>query len=209
MRLAALVTIGALLSACTSTTTSGSTRNGSARSDRATTGPAGAAGSAATATAAAPAAAAPAAAAAAANATVVHIDDGDTIDVEIDGRRTRVRFIGIDTPETKKPNTPIQCYGPEASAETAALLPIGTPVHLERDAEARDPYDRLLAYVYRADDGLFVNLELARRGFARALSIAPNVAYAGDFTRAVSDATAAHQGLWGACPAFGSPAVHA
>ena len=199
MRLAALVTIGALLSACTSTTTSGSTRNGSARSDRATTGPAGAAGSADTA----------AAAATAANATVVHIDDGDTIDVEIDGRRTRVRFIGIDTPETKKPNTPIQCYGPEASAETAALLPIGTPVHLERDAEARDPYDRLLAYVYRADDGLFVNLELARRGFARALSIAPNVAYAGDFTRAVSDATAAHQGLWGACPAFGSPAVHA
>ena len=201
MRLAALVTIGALLSACSSTTTSGSTRNGSQRSDRATTGPAGAAGAAGSADTAA--------AAAAANATVVHIDDGDTIDVEIDGRRTRLRFIGIDTPETKKPNTPIQCYGPEASAETAALLPIGTPVHLERDAEARDPYDRLLAYVYRADDGLFVNLELARRGFARALSIAPNVAYAGDFARAVSDATAAHQGLWGACPAFGSPAVHA
>ena len=149
------------------------------------------------------------AAAADGNATVVHIDDGDTIDVEIDGRPTRVRFIGIDTPETKKPNTPIQCYGPEASAETAALLPIGTRVHLERDAEARDPYDRLLAYVYRADDGLFVNLELARLGFARALSIAPNIAYADDFTRAVSAATAARQGLWGACPAFGSPAVHA
>ena len=174
MRGVGLVTIGALLSACTPapSRTAATTTPGSLP----------------------------------ANATVVHIDDGDTIDAEIGGRRTRVRLIGIDTPETKKPNTPVQCYGPEATAETTALLPLGTAVRLERDVEARDPYDRLLAYVYRADDGLFVNLELARLGFARQLSIAPNDAHAPVFAAAVDAAVAGRVGLWAACPSFGSPA---
>ena len=76
------------------------------------------------------------------------------------GRDERVRLIGIDTPETVDPRKPVQCFGKEASDHTKALLPAGTAVRLERDAEARDRYDRLLAYVYRASDGLFVNLEL-------------------------------------------------
>ena len=177
MRRLALVTIGALTCACTSTATSPS----GSRASTAST-------------------------ALAANATVVHIDDGDTIDVDIDGVRTRVRLVGIDTPETKKPNTPVQCYGREASAYTASLLPLGTAVRLERDAEPRDPYDRLLAYVYRAGDGLFVNLELARGGYARVLSIKPNVAHAADFDTAVADARTARRGLWGTCSAFGVPA---
>lgn len=139
-------------------------------------------------------------------ATVVHLDDGDTVDVRIDGRTERVRLIGIDTPETKKPNTPVQCYGPEASAFTASLVPEGTEVRLVRDAEPRDPYGRLLAYVYRASDGLFVNLELARLGYADALSIRPNTAHAGEFAEAVGTARTQGLGLWGACPAFGSPA---
>ena len=142
----------------------------------------------------------------AANAVVVHIDDGDTIDVRIGGATERVRFIGIDTPETKKPNTPVQCYGPQASAFTTAFLPLGAGVRLERDAEARDPYGRLLAYVYRAADGAFVNLELARGGYARQLSIAPNTAYADLLGAAVSEAQQAGRGLWGACSAFGVPA---
>ena len=145
----------------------------------------------------------------AANATVVHIDDGDTIDVRIGGVTERVRLIGIDTPETKKPNTPVQCYGPQASAFTTAFLPLGAGVRLERDAEARDPYGRLLAYVYRAADGAFVNLELARGGYARQLSIAPNTAYADLLGAAVSEAQQAGRGLWGACSAFGVPAAPA
>ena len=176
MRRLALVTIGALTCACTSTATSTGSRTATAST------------------------------AIAANATVVHIDDGDTIDVDVDGVRTRVRLVGIDTPETKKPNTPIQCFGPEASAFTAAFLPIGTAVRLERDVEPRDPYHRLLAYVYRATDGAFVNMELARGGYARQLSIAPNTAHAADFAAAVDAAQTAGRGLWGACPAFGSPA---
>lgn len=139
-------------------------------------------------------------------AVVVHVDDGDTIDVLLDGERVRVRLIGIDTPETKKPDTPVQCFGPEASAFTEATLPEGTEVRLERDAEARDPYGRLLAYVYRASDGLFVNRALADGGFARELSIAPNTAHADEFADAVTAARKARTGLWGACPSFGSPA---
>ncbi len=135
----------------------------------------------------------------AANATVVALTDGDTITVKVGGRREKVRFIGIDTPETKKPDTPVKCYGPQASARTAALLPVGTAVHLERDAEARDTYGRLLAYVYRAGDGLFVNLDLARQGFARQLTIAPNTAHEADFTAAVRAAQRERLGLWGAC----------
>jgi micrococcal nuclease len=136
---------------------------------------------------------------AAPNATVLHDVDGDTIDVRIRGSTERVRLIGIDTPETKKPNTPVQCYGPEATAFTAQQLPAGTAVVLVRDQEARDDYGRLLAYVYRAPDGLFVNLELAARGFARPLTIAPNDAHAGEFVAAAQAAEAADLGLWGAC----------
>ena len=81
----------------------------------------------------------------------------------IAGRDEPVRLIGIDTPETRRPaHARSQCFGPEASAARRELLPPGTVVRLERDVEARDRYDRLLAYVFRAADGLFVNLVLAR-----------------------------------------------
>jgi micrococcal nuclease len=125
--------------------------------------------------------------------------DGDTIDVDIGGHEERVRLIGIDTPETKDEDAPVQCYGPEASALTELLLPPGTAVRLERDVEARDDYGRLLAYVHRAD-GLFVNLELARQGAATVLSIRPNTAYAEVIARSVDEARRAGRGLWGACP---------
>jgi len=135
-----------------------------------------------------------------ANAVVVGAVDGDTVLVRVGGDEVLVRLLGIDTPETKHPDKPVECYGPEASARSAALLPDGTPVRLERDMEARDRYDRLLAYVFRASDGLFVNLVLAGEGFARTLWIAPNRAYAPDLDAAVASARAAHLGLWGACP---------
>ncbi len=132
------------------------------------------------------------------NATLVKVVDGDTIDVLVSGRKERVRLIGIDTPETKKPNTPVQCFGPEASAFTASLLPDGTALYLERDVEPRDPYDRLLAYVYLAD-GTFVNVEIVRQGYAHVLTIAPNIAHSSEFVHAASNARAANAGLWGRC----------
>jgi micrococcal nuclease len=133
------------------------------------------------------------------NAKVVRVIDGDTIDADFGGGDERIRLIGIDTPETKKPNTPIQCFGPEASDFTKHTLPAGTEVLVVRDLEARDDYGRLLGYVYRSDDGLFVNLELAAEGFARPLTIAPNDAHAAEIVSAATAAEAIDLGLWGAC----------
>ena len=134
-----------------------------------------------------------------ANATVERVVDGDTIVVVIDGQRETVRLIGIDTPETVKPNTPVECFGPEASARTKELLPRGTPVRLERDAEARDDYGRLLAYVRRAQDAMFVNLVLVEEGNAGLLTFPPNTAHTEEFVAAASAAERAGLGLWSAC----------
>ena len=132
-------------------------------------------------------------------ATVVAVSDGDTIDVDFGGDVEPVRLLGIDTPETHHPTKPVECFGAEASARTAELLPEGTEVHLVRDVEARDRYGRLLAYVYRAEDDLFVNRSLAEDGYADVLDIAPNGAHAAELARAVSTARAEGRGLWGAC----------
>jgi micrococcal nuclease len=132
-------------------------------------------------------------------ATVVRVIDGDTVDLRFGSTTERVRLIGVDTPETVKPNTPVQCFGPEASAHTKALLPKGTAVTVERDLEPRDTYGRLLLYVRRSADGLFVNLDLARGGFARPLTIAPNTAHADEIGAAVEAARSGKVGLWGTC----------
>jgi micrococcal nuclease len=133
------------------------------------------------------------------NASVARIVDGDTIDVTIGGRRERVRLIGIDTPETKKPNTPVQCYGPEATEFTKSLLAVDAPLHLERDVVARDDYGRMLAYVYLVGDGTFVNMKIISNGYARPLTIAPNVAHADEFVQAARAAEADNIGLWARC----------
>jgi micrococcal nuclease len=139
-------------------------------------------------------------------ATVTRVVDGDTVVVDLGGRQEKVRFIGVDTPETKSPTKPVQCFGKEASAHTDELLPAGTAVRLERDVEERDTYGRLLAYLYRLGDGLFVNLDLARGGFADTLRIAPNVAHADELQAAVDDAHRRGSGLWGTCGGPGRPA---
>ena len=143
-------------------------------------------------------------------ATVVEVVDGDTVRVRFDGRGSSsppesVRLIGIDTPETHGPGGLRECFGAEAAARTAELLPRGTAVRLERDVEARDRYARLLAYVHRRRDGLFVNLALAREGFAAPLSIPPNVAHTADFTAAAADARDAGRGLWARCGGADTP----
>lgn len=134
-------------------------------------------------------------------ALVRQVIDGDTVDVQFGTSTERVRLLGIDTPETVDPRRPVGCFGKEASERTAQLLPRGTRVRLERDVEARDKYGRLLAHVYRVDDGIWVNRTLVEEGFARTLSIAPNRAHAGDLAAAASAASSAHRGLWGTCPA--------
>lgn len=131
--------------------------------------------------------------------TIVRVLDGDTADVEIGGDVERVRFIGIDTPEPVGGFRDPECFGDEASAFTERLLPEGTLVRLERDVEGRDPFDRLLAYVFRHDDELFVNLHLAEQGYADTLRIEPNVAYASLLADAVGLARELDLGLWGAC----------
>lgn len=131
---------------------------------------------------------------------VTRVVDGDTLRVRLAGRHETVRLIGIDTPETVRPDTPVECFGRAAAQQLAALLPPGSQVRLERDVELRDRFDRLLAYVFRRRDGLFVNEALAREGFARTATYPPNEAYVDRFVDAVTDARAAERGLWHACP---------
>jgi micrococcal nuclease len=133
------------------------------------------------------------------DATVVRVVDGDTIVARLaDGRFERVRYIGMDTPEDVKPGVPVQCFSLRAAAANRALV-AGRGVRLVPGAEPRDRYGRLLAYVYRRADGLFVNAELVRRGFARTLTIPPNTRYAGRFAALADAARRAGRGLWGAC----------
>ena len=138
-------------------------------------------------------------------ATLSRVVDGDTIRVRIKGREERVRLVGIDTPESVKPGTPVQCFALAASARTKALLPKGSAVRLVRDVEERDRYGRLLAYVYRARDDLFVNLALVREGYAVVLTVPPNVAHTGEFVAAAGDAREHGRGLWSRCEAGAVP----
>jgi micrococcal nuclease len=129
-------------------------------------------------------------------ARVVRVVDGDTIVASVDGKDEYVRYIGVDTPETVKPDTPVQCYGPRASDENHRLVE-GRTVRLVFDREVRDDYGRLLAYVYTGKQ--LVNAELVRGGFARTLAIAPNTSHAGEFEHLAARAARAGRGLWGAC----------
>jgi micrococcal nuclease len=132
-------------------------------------------------------------------AKVIEVVDGDTLVVDLEGRDEHVRLIGIDTPETVAPNRPDECYGAEASHHLAELVPPGSVVRLERDIEARDLYDRLLAYVHRTSDGLFVNLAQVADGYAETLAYPPNTAHSSDFEEAQRRARSAGAGLWTAC----------
>lgn len=132
---------------------------------------------------------------------VTRIVDGDTIRVDILDTNERVRLIGIDAPEVAKEGQAGECFGGEATGRLAELIPVQSTVRLVRDNEARDAYGRLLAYVYRPGDDLFVNLRLVTEGFALPLSIRPNTAHADEFAAARRQAEAEGRGLWSACTA--------
>jgi micrococcal nuclease len=139
------------------------------------------------------------------NTVVERHTDGDTLWVEDD---VKVRLIGIDTPETHNPQEAVGCFATEAAAFLADLLPLGTEVRLVYDVERLDRYDRTLAYIYRNRDGLFVNAELVRQGYALAYTVPPNVAHADEFVTLQASAREADRGLWSACgaPTRPSPA---
>jgi micrococcal nuclease len=127
--------------------------------------------------------------------TVTYVVDGDTISVRLDtGRSERVRLIGIDTPERGA------CLAGSATGLTRRLAD-DKRVVLRGDAtqDTRDRYGRLLAYVYRERDGLFVNAELVRRGYASAYTVPPNVRHEARFRRLAARAREAGAGLWSEC----------
>jgi endonuclease YncB( thermonuclease family) len=127
-------------------------------------------------------------------AKVQQVTDGDTFVAAVAGRRERVRVIGVDTPETVAPDRPVEPYGKQASSFAERYL-TGATVRLAGDAEPRDRYDRMLAYVWLAD-GTFWNALLVAEGYAQQLTIPPNVTYAGLFRRLVAEARREHRGLW-------------
>lgn len=126
---------------------------------------------------------------------VVRAVDGDTIEIE---GGEKVRYIGIDTPETVDPRKPVQCFGVEASAKNKELVE-GKLARLEKDATDRDKYGRLLRYVWVG--GVFVNLELVKQGFAYSYSYPPDIKYQDQFVEAQREAKEAKRGLWNSCPA--------
>jgi micrococcal nuclease len=127
---------------------------------------------------------------------VTRVIDGDTIEVDYQGHTEDVRYIGVDTPESVKPDTPVQCYALAASHFNDRLVD-GERVRLDFDAEQRDVYGRLLAYVHLGKK--FVNAELVRLGYARTLTIPPNTRYASLFGRLERAAADDGRGLWGKC----------
>ncbi|CAA9579408.1 MAG: hypothetical protein AVDCRST_MAG19-3692 [uncultured Thermomicrobiales bacterium] len=142
-------------------------------------------------------------------ARIGEVTDGDTVVVEVGGRTEPVRLIGIDAPEARDSNDPAECFGAEATARTARMLPPGREVWLERDVSDRDRYDRLLRYVWfvsREDGGArLANQILVQEGFAVASTYQPDSRYAGRFASAQGAARALGRGLWEACGGADTP----
>jgi len=129
---------------------------------------------------------------------VTHITDGDTIEVDMSGTTEKIRMIGVDTPETKKPDSPVQCFGPEASDFTKRTL-TGKSVRLEADPtnDNRDRYGRLLRYVYLQDGSLFQE-QLIAQGYSFAYTVF-QFQKAEAFTKLQYQSQQAKVGLWANC----------
>ncbi|MCP4711593.1 MAG: thermonuclease family protein [Planctomycetes bacterium] len=127
---------------------------------------------------------------------VVRIVDGDTIKIKQNGKDVTVRLIGVDTSETVHPSKPVEAYGKEASYFTRNLLK-GESVYIVPDTQSgkQDRYGRVLGYVYRAPDGLFVNAEIIRQGYGHAYTKFP-FDYLEQFRQLEKFAREAGKGLW-------------
>lgn len=135
--------------------------------------------------------------------TVKEFRDGDTVLVSMSGRDEEIRFIGIDTPETHKPDSPVECYGAAAAAYTKNRIG-AQRIRLVSDSLTtnRDRYDRLLRYVY-LEDGTNLNLELVQKGYAFAYAFP--FAKSKEFNQAMERARNKATGLWSGCAAFQDP----
>jgi micrococcal nuclease len=136
-------------------------------------------------------------------ARVVRVVDGDTFIADHAGREVRVRLIGVDTPETVKPDWPVECWGPQASQLTHRLLPVGAQVRAAYEPGGRrDRYGRDLWDVW-LPDGRFLQAVLVRRGAAEAFAYRPQVAHATALARLETQARADGVGRWGQCRSAG------
>lgn len=132
--------------------------------------------------------------------TVEAVVDGDTIKV----KGHAIRYIGVDTPETKHPQKPVECFGPEATAKNKELV-LGKKVYLEGDTRDRDRNGRPLRYVW-LENGLFVNELLINDGYGKADVNYGKLKYADKFLRAQDEAKTRKLGMWGACEIKEKPA---
>jgi micrococcal nuclease len=119
--------------------------------------------------------------------------DGDTIEILIQGQVYKVRYIGVDTPETVDPRRPVGYYGKEASNKNKELV-LDRVVFLEKDISDVDKYGRLLRYVYVGD--VMINKELIRLGYAKVATYPPDVKYVTVFLNAEREARNSKLGLW-------------
>ena len=132
-------------------------------------------------------------------ARVIRVVDGDTLVIDRGMGNERLRYIGINAPESVKPDSPVEFMGKEASAANAALVE-GATLVLERDVSDTDQYGRLLRYAWLQDGEtwLFVNLELVRQGYAQVVTYPPDVRWIDTLRDAQRVARDAGLGLWGA-----------
>ncbi|MBP9690701.1 thermonuclease family protein [Candidatus Woesebacteria bacterium] len=133
-------------------------------------------------------------------ALVTRVVDGDTVELE---SGEYVRYIGVDTPETKHPSKPVQCFGREASKRNKELVE-GKEVLLEKDVSNTDRYDRLLRYIYlpnpdASEEAIFVNEYLVEQGYGQVISYPPDVKYHKQLLDAQKTARDENRGLWEAC----------
>ena len=151
-------------------------------------------------------------------AVVERIVDGDTIALRAvaagaalgSTAQVTVRLLEVDTPESKRPGTPVQCYANEATTYLSRLTPPGSRVWVTADLERRDRYGRYLLYVWSAK-GAFVNYNIVRTGNGKAVLYEPNDRYIDAMREAESQARSERRGLWRACaapkPAAAGPAA--
>ncbi len=129
-------------------------------------------------------------------ALVERVIDGDT--VILSDNLDSSRIVGIDTPETVKPDAPVQCFGPRASAFSKRVLDAAGRVRYKVAREPVDSYGRSLVYLW-LPDGRFFNAMLIGGGYARPLPFPPNTRYAPLFQRLAEKAARRGRGLWGRC----------
>jgi micrococcal nuclease len=134
---------------------------------------------------------------------VLKVIDGDTLEIA-GGCNQKVRLLYVDTPETVKANTEVQCYGPEASAKTKKELKPGTSITITTDKAALDKYSRLLAIVHKNDNDQkdvtkSINYLLVQEGFAKAKFYKPNLTFKKELLEAQSNALSKSLGLWSQC----------